>query len=93
MPVDRELAYESLKWVDPKVYRMYLRLKYRGMTPDQIKEDAESFYKLKAVAVLNDILDRLEEGGVIEIINDYENEQILVKNLYNPKRDEHDFVV
>ena len=87
MPVDRELAYECLKWVDPKVYRMYLRLKYRGMTPEQIEKDAESFYKLKAVLVLNDILDRLEERGFIEIINDYENEQILVKeNKYNTRR-------
>jgi len=29
MPVDRELAYECLKWVDPKAYRAYLRLRYR----------------------------------------------------------------
>ena len=79
MPVDRELAYERLKWVDPKVYRMYLRLKYRGMTPEQIAKDSESFYKLKIVIALNDVLDRLEERGFIEIINDYENEQILVK--------------
>jgi integrase len=34
VPIDRELAYESLKWIDPKVYRMYLRLRYRGMTPE-----------------------------------------------------------
>jgi len=87
MPVDRELAYECLKWVDPKVYRTYLRLKYRRMTPEQIEKDAESFYKLKVVTVLNDILDKLEERGFIEIINDYENEQILVKeNQYNTRR-------
>jgi len=79
MPVDRELAYESLKWIDPKVYRMYLRLRYRGLTPTEIKQDLESFYKLKIVALLNEALDRLEARGLIEIINDYENEQILVK--------------
>jgi len=79
MPVDRELAYESLKWIDPKVYRMYLRLRYRGLTPAEIKQDLESFYKLKIVALLNEALDRLEARGLIEIINDYENEQILVK--------------
>jgi len=78
MPVDRELAYESLKWIDPKVYRMYLRLRYRGLT-EEIKQDLESFYKLKIVTLLNEALDRLEARGLIEIINDYENEQILVK--------------
>jgi len=79
MPVDRELAYESLKWIDPKVYRMYLRLRYRGLTSEEIKQDLESFYKLKIVTLLNEALDRLEARGLIEIINDYENEQILVK--------------
>lgn len=44
--------------------------------------------------VLKDALDKLEERGFIEIINDYKNEQILVKkNRYNPKRDEHGFIV
>lgn len=94
MPIDRELAYESLKWINPKVYRMYLRLRYRGMTSEQIRKDAESFWKLKIVMLMNDTLDRLEDRGIIEIINDYENEQILVKkNQYNPKRDEHGFIV
>lgn len=94
MPIDRELAYESLKWIDPKVYRMYLRLRYREMTPEQVEKDAESLFKLKMIAITNDVLDRLEERGQIEIINDYENEQILVKkNQYNPKHDEHSFIV
>jgi len=68
-----------LKWIDPKVYRMYLRLRYRGLTSEEIKQDLESFYKLKIVTLLNEALDRLEARGLIEIINDYENEQILVK--------------
>jgi len=94
MPVDRELAYKSLKWIDPKVYQMYLRLRYTGMTPEQVKRDIESFYKLKMIVLMNDALDKLEERGLVEIINDYENEQILVKkNQYNPKRDEHRFIV
>jgi len=94
MPVDRELVYESLKWIDPKVYRMYVRLRYRGMNPEQVEKDAESYYKLKMVILTNDALDKLEERGLVEIINDYENEQILVKkNQYNPKRDKHRFIV
>ena len=94
MPVDRELAYESLKWIDPKVYRMYLRLRHRGMTSEQVEKEAESFYKLKIVMLTNDALDKLEERGLVEIINDYESEQILVKkNQYNPKRDKYRFVV
>lgn len=79
MPVDRELAYESLKWIDPKVYRLYLRLRYRGLTSGEIKQDLESFYKLKIVALLNEALDRLEARGLIKIINDYENERVLVR--------------
>jgi len=94
MPVDRELAYECLKWADPKVYKMYLTLRYRGMSPEQIEKDAESFHRLKVFALLNEELDRLEANGRIEIINDYENEQILVKNnAYCVKHDRKDFVV
>jgi len=63
MLVDRELAYEPLKWIDPKVYRMYLRLRYRGLTSEEIKQDLESFYKLKIIALLNEALDRLEARG------------------------------
>ena len=94
MPVDRELAYESLKWIDPKVYRMYLRLRYREMTSEQVEKDAESLFKLKMIAITNDVLDKLEERGLVEITNDYDNEQILVtKNQYVPERDERNFIV
>lgn len=94
MPVDRELAYESLKWIDPKVYKIYLRLRYRGMTSEQVKNDAKSLYKLKMVMLTNEALDELEERGLVEIVNDYENERILVKrNQFKPERDEHSFVV
>lgn len=65
------------------------------MTAEQIKKDGESFYKLKIFMLVNDALDRMEERGFIEILNDYENEQILVrKNQYNlNRRDESGFVV
>jgi len=49
MPVDRELAYESLKWIDPTVYRAYLRLKYREITDEEFQRDSVSFYKLRII--------------------------------------------
>jgi hypothetical protein len=90
MPVDRELAYECLKWADPKVYKMYLNLRYRVMTPEQVEKDPQSFYKLKMLALLNDTLDELEERGVIEITNDYVNERILVKENQVDERSDGD---
>jgi len=79
MPVDRKLAYESLKWIDPQVYRMYCRLKYRGMNAEEIKNEGQTFYKLHVFELINDAIDRLEAEGYVEILNDYENEQILVR--------------
>lgn len=95
MPVDRELAYESLKWIDPKVYRAYLRLKYREITDEEFQKDRISFYKLRLIAKTLDIVDELEQRGLVEIVNDYENERVLVRrNQYQPnKRDESGFVV
>jgi len=94
MPVDRELAYESLKWIDPKVYRAYMRLKYREITDEEFQKDGISFYKLRLAAQTFDVLDSLEQRGIVEIVNDYENEQIRVKmNQYNNKRDERGAVV
>lgn len=95
MPVDRELAYETLKWIDPKVYRAYLRIRYRGITDEEFQKDRISFYKLRIIAQTLDAVDSLEQRGLIEIINDYENERVLVKkNQYQPnKRDESGFVV
>jgi len=46
MPVDREPVYESLKWIDSKVYRAHLRLKYREITDEEFQRDSVSFYKL-----------------------------------------------
>jgi len=94
IPVDRELAYESLKWIDPKVYRAYMRLKYREITDEEFQKDSISYYKLRLAAQTLDVLDSLEQRGVVEIVNDYENEQIRVRmNQYNNKRDEHGAVV
>jgi len=97
MPVDRELAYECLKWVDPKVYRAYMRLKYRELTDEEFQKDSISYSKLRFIVQTLDVVDSLEQKGLLEIFNDYENERILVRfnqsNQYSPKRDESGFVV
>jgi len=98
MPVDRELAYECLKWIDPKVYRAYIRLRYREITDEEFQRDSVSYYKLRFIAHTLDVVDSLEQKGLIEVFNDYENERILVRlnqsNQYQPnKRDESGFVV
>jgi hypothetical protein len=86
MPVDRELAYECLKWMDPKVYRAYLRLRFREITDEEFEKDKDSFYKLHLTERLLDFLDSAEQVGGLEIHNDYENERIFVSmnNQYNP---------
>jgi len=63
MPVDRELAYEGLKWVDPKVYRAYLRLRYREITDEEFQKDIEA---------INDLIHELNwrDGDIyVELIN------------------------
>ena len=78
MPVDRELAFEVLKWKDPSLYRIYCRLRYRGMTDEEITRDHVNFYKLQLFELMNQELDKLEAEGAIEILNDYSDEQILL---------------
>lgn len=79
MPVDRELAFEVLKWKDLGLYRIYCRLRYRGMTGDEVRRDYLNFYKLQLFELMNQELDRLEAEGAIEILNDYSDEQILLR--------------
>jgi hypothetical protein len=93
MPVDKELAYESLKWVDPKTYRAYLRIKYREISDEEFKRDIASFYKLWYVANTLEVLDSLEQRGFLEVFNDYDNERVLVKIKHNQKSEEHAFIV
>jgi hemerythrin superfamily protein len=93
MPVDRKLAYECLKWIDPQVYRAYLRLIYREITDDEFEKDKDSFYKVYLTERLLGFLDSAEQTGKLEIINDYENEHILVKdNQYNQGHDGDDYI-
>jgi len=82
MPVDRELAYESLKKLDPKVYELYVKLKDGAITYEELKHtDAVSVYKLKLFVTVMDALDDLEQRGCITIFNDYKNRRVGFEKL------------
>jgi hypothetical protein len=76
MPVDRELAIESVKRVDEKLYNMYYRMKD---LEDYVKNDARTFERLRLYLFSLDALDDLERTGAIEIINDYDKNAVLVR--------------
>jgi len=79
MPVDRELAIESLKRLDEKLYNMYKKLKD---VEDYVINDMTTFQKLRIYLLSLDALDDLEKIGVVEIINDYEKKVVLLKRNY-----------
>jgi len=86
VPVDIELMFEQLKWIDPAVYRMFCRLKYRGMTGDQLKSEGKTFSHFMYALNYANQFNELEVSGEIEIYNDYENEKVAVRKLtrYEP---------
>ncbi len=86
LPVDIELMFEQLKWIDPKVYRMFCRLKYKGMSGDQLKNEGRTFSNLMQAINFAYQLDVLEHSGDVEIYNDYENERVWARRLtrYEP---------
>jgi len=79
MPVDRELAIESLKRLDQKVYNMYHRMKE---LEDYLKSDVETSQKLHIYLLSLDAMDELERQGIVEIINDYQNKAVLLRRNY-----------
>lgn len=96
MPVDRRLAYECLKWSDPKVYRAYIRLNLREISEEEFEKDKDSFYKVHLTEKLMNFLDSAEQIGKLEIHNDYKNERIIVSinNQYDPDDiDQADYVI
>ena len=72
---------ESIKWIDPSVYRMFCRLKHRGMTGSQLRNEPETLSNLVYAMSSAYHLNELESSGRIEIYNDYENEKIAVRRL------------
>lgn len=49
------------------------------LSEEEAKSDIESFTKLYVITKVNDAFDELEAMGVIDILNDYDNEQIRVR--------------
>ena len=79
MPVDRKLAIESLRRLDQRLYDMYYKLK---SVEDYVRNDVETFQKLHVYLLSLEAMDDLERGGIIEIVNDYENKAVLVRRNY-----------
>jgi hypothetical protein len=76
VPVDRQLAIESLKRLDEGLYNIYRKVQD---LEDYVRKDPESFGKLQLYLLSLDVLDKMERRGIVEIINDYENNTIYVK--------------
>ncbi len=68
VPVDIELMFESIKWIDPSVYRMFC-------------SEQETLSNLMYAMSSAYHFDKLESSGSIEIYNDYENEKIAIRRL------------
>ena len=77
MPVDRELAAETLKRFDEGLYALYRKIQDLD---DYVKKDPESYGKLQVYLLSLEALDDLERTGAIEIVNDYEHGAIYVRN-------------
>lgn len=76
MPVDRELAYDSLKKIDPEVYKLYVRLRDGAVSYEELERHHDTAYKLKVFLTLLDVLDDLEQRGCVAILNDYKNRRV-----------------
>ena len=81
VPVDIDLMFEQVKWIDPSVYRMHCRLRHGRITREQLKNEPDTFSNLIYALSAAYKLDNLESSGQIEIYNDYENEKISVRKL------------
>ncbi len=77
MPVDRRIAYESLKWMDPDVFEVYVKVRDKRLTDDEeIERSKDGIEKLWLYNNFLNALDNLESLGEIEIWNDYEHDEV-----------------
>ena len=82
MPVDPMLAAESIQYKEPEVYKMFLKRTKHGLTPEEIKEDDETYTKLGIFLEAIRVIDGMEDMGVMSIYNDYENKKVVVERRY-----------
>lgn len=80
MPVDRELAFEYLKDLEPKVYEIYLGLKHVGINSRDIEKRIDDVHKLILYSDFVLAMDELESDGVLKITNDYGTGEIHVEH-------------
>jgi len=85
MPIDQDLAIETLKRKHPDVYQLYIRLRDEGMTYHEIEQDVNALQKLNLFLITWNVLDDMEQKGRIAIYNDYKNKRIVLKKLYDSK--------
>ena len=74
--------FEQIKWIDPSVYRMFCRLKYRGMTESQLRREGETFSNLMYTLSSARRLDEQESCGEIEIYKirgDRSEERVVIR--------------
>ncbi len=82
MPVDLELAAESIRYKEPKLYKMFLKFINDGVTPEEIKDDSKTYTKLGIFLEAVRVLDGMEDMGVMSIYNDYKNKKVVVARRY-----------
>lgn len=85
MPIDRELAFETLRRKHPEVYELYTKLRDKGAPYEEIENNIDVVDKLNLFLITWNVLDDMEQKGRIAIYNDYEGKRIILKKLYDSK--------
>lgn len=76
MPVDMELAIESLKKFDKELYEMYMKIKE---VADYVENNPYTFEKLRLYLLSLSAINDLEKIGIIEVVNDYKRRTVYIK--------------
>ena len=76
MPVDIELAVESLKKFDKELYEMYTRIRE---VAEYVENNPRTFEKLRLYLLSLRAINDLEKIGIIEVINDYKRRTVYIK--------------
>ncbi len=76
------MAAESIRYKEPKVYKMFLKLINDGLTPEEIKEDSKTYTNGGIFLETVRVLDGMENMGLMSIYNDYKNRKVVVARRY-----------